>query len=235
MSSYLDTLAEIDRAVTFASIEELVRSTARPLGYDRFVMFSVAPTQEHFIDRIFWLEGDWFGDGSRVDASSYLRHCPVNRHILHTDEAFFWAKTTGSGGQEKYYLEQKPKGPGIHGLQVPVFGRNGLAGALSLGGLDIDHSLRTRLLLTSIGTHAFLATRRLLQHPDQDQPLGLSAREGEILQLVASGWRQAEIAAVLGLSERTVENHLRRARQRLGVATTAQAVNVALRGGIIER
>ncbi|WP_244484879.1 LuxR C-terminal-related transcriptional regulator [Bradyrhizobium tropiciagri] len=43
-----------------------------------------------------------------------------------------------------------------------------------------------------------------------------------------------DAAASLGLSERTVENHLRRARLRLGVATTAQAIRLAIRSGGIE-
>ena len=55
-----------------------------------------------------------------------------------------------------------------------------------------------------------------------------------MLRWVAAGRRQAEIAATLGLSTRTVENHLRHARQRLGVATTAQAVRAASRRGEIE-
>jgi DNA-binding CsgD family transcriptional regulator len=48
-----------------------------------------------------------------------------------------------------------------------------------------------------------------------------------------AGRRQVEIAATLGLSERTVENHLRRIRKRLGVATTARAIRVAIRNGDI--
>ena len=61
----------------------------------------------------------------------------------------------------------------------------------------------------------------------------LSAREREVLSWTAIGRRQADIAAMLGLSERTVENHLRRIRQRLGAATTAQAIGVAIRLGEI--
>ena len=45
--------------------------------------------------------------------------------------------------------------------------------------------------------------------------------------------RTQEAARILGLSERTIENHLRRIRKRLGVATTAQAVRVAIRNGDI--
>jgi DNA-binding CsgD family transcriptional regulator len=48
----------------------------------------------------------------------------------------------------------------------------------------------------------------------------------------AAGGGEAS-AATLGLSERTVENHLRRIRKRLGVATTAQAIRVAIRNGEI--
>lgn len=48
-----------------------------------------------------------------------------------------------------------------------------------------------------------------------------------------AGRRQGEIAATLGLSERTIENHLRRIRKRLGATTTAQAIRVAIRTGDI--
>jgi len=61
----------------------------------------------------------------------------------------------------------------------------------------------------------------------------LSAREREILRWVAAGRRTADIASTLGLSERTIENHLRRIRQRLRVTTTAQAVQMAIRYGDI--
>lgn len=45
----------------------------------------------------------------------------------------------------------------------------------------------------------------------------LSARETEVLELVADGSRDAEVAALLHLSERTVEAHLRRIYVKLGL------------------
>ena len=49
--------------------------------------------------------------------------------------------------------------------------------------------------------------------------------------LAKDGKRGADVAATLGLSVRTVENHLRKIRQRLRVRTTAQAVSAAARLG----
>ena len=61
----------------------------------------------------------------------------------------------------------------------------------------------------------------------------LTKREREVLNWVAAGRRQADIAATLGLSERTIENHFRRIRRKLGARTTAEAVQIAVRIGAI--
>lgn len=129
---------------------------------------------------------------------------------------------------------RSPSGPGLQGLQVPVFGPLGLEGAMSFGGEGINGSARVRLGLSIVATAAFFSARRLLEAPVGEVVNSLSRREREVLAWISAGRRQADIAATLGLSERTVENHLRLARRRLGVATTAQAVRLAIRTGQIE-
>ncbi|WP_257983857.1 MULTISPECIES: helix-turn-helix transcriptional regulator [Ralstonia] len=105
---------------------------------------------------------------------------------------------------------------------------------IELGSKHIDSSPEARILLSQVGAAAFRAARKRIDgHPTPLLSPGLSRREREILQWIAAGRRQAEIAAALGLSERTVENHLRKARHRLGVATTAQAVSFALANAAI--
>lgn len=56
-----------------------------------------------------------------------VRRCPVTRHILEVREPFFWTKTIAKEG-ELYKIVQQPRGQGIHGLQIPVFGPLGLEG-----------------------------------------------------------------------------------------------------------
>ncbi|WP_238395213.1 PA1136 family autoinducer-binding transcriptional regulator, partial [Serratia marcescens] len=184
------------------------------------------------IEHIYWVEGDWFGDGEAVDALTYVRHCPVTRHMLRVSEPFFWTKNRAQQG-ERYRIVRTPRGAGLHGVQIPVFGPAGLEGAVSLGGERIDASPPARLALSLVGTAAFQAARRLFAPAAGEGESRLSAREREVLSWTAIGRRQADIAAMLGLSERTVENHLRRIRQRLGAATTAQAISVAIRLGEI--
>lgn len=222
----------IEGAKTLSVIENEVRAFGALLGYDRFVLFSASAARDDAVERIYWVEGDWFGTGEPVDAVTYVRRCPVTRHILDAHEPFFWTKTISKEG-ELYRVVRTPHGHGIHGVQVPVFGPLGLEGAMSLGGEQIDASPRARLALKLIAETAFLAARRLLDSPPHDGIKALSDREREVLAWTAAGRRQVEIAATLGLSERTVENHLRRIRKRLGVATTAQAIRVAIRNGEI--
>ena len=54
------------------------------------------------------------------------------------------------------------------------------------------------------------------------------------MRWVASGRRHAYVAFMLGLSERTVENHLRRIRKRLGATSTAQAMHLVVSAGGLE-
>ena len=55
----------------------------------------------------------------------------------------------------------------------------------------------------------------------------LSRREVECLRWLASGKTLSEAATILGISERTLRFHIANARERLGVATTVQAIVAA--------
>lgn len=62
----------------------------------------------------------------------------------------------------------------------------------------------------------------------------LSGREGEVVRLVVDGASNDEIGARLGISARTVESHLRRLFERLGVASRTELAARALREGWLE-
>lgn len=62
----------------------------------------------------------------------------------------------------------------------------------------------------------------------------LSKREMEVLLQIKEGLRNPEIAAGLGLSTKTVENHVRSILQKLGAKNRTEAVVVALRSSLID-
>jgi DNA-binding NarL/FixJ family response regulator len=61
----------------------------------------------------------------------------------------------------------------------------------------------------------------------------LTAREVEVLRLVAKGLRNKEIARVIGRTEETVKIHLKHVMQKLDVDDRTEAVTIALQRGII--
>ena len=61
----------------------------------------------------------------------------------------------------------------------------------------------------------------------------LSAREVEVVELMAQGFRNKEIAAALHITEETAKVHVRRLFTKLQVNDRTAAVQVALRRGII--
>ena len=61
----------------------------------------------------------------------------------------------------------------------------------------------------------------------------LTSRQREVLQLVAEGRSAKEVAALLGISTRTAEAHKARILETLGLRTTAELVQYAIRNGIV--
>jgi DNA-binding NarL/FixJ family response regulator len=76
----------------------------------------------------------------------------------------------------------------------------------------------------------------LAPQPSADEALSepLTPREAEVLQLLADGLGNKEIAGKLGISEHTIKFHIRSILGKLGVASRTEAVARGLRSGLIE-
>jgi DNA-binding NarL/FixJ family response regulator len=62
----------------------------------------------------------------------------------------------------------------------------------------------------------------------------LTAREREVLRLMADGFDQGQIASRLVISRKTVGTHIERILAKLDVHSRAQAVAVAFRSNLVE-
>ena len=78
-----------------------------------------------------------------------------------------------------------------------------------------------------------MTTQRQLTR-DEQSVSALSAREVEVLQMIAYGSTNREVAEALHISPQTVKTYLERIFTKLGVSDRTRAVAVALKHGIVE-
>ena len=62
----------------------------------------------------------------------------------------------------------------------------------------------------------------------------VSPREKEVLELIAKGCSNQEIATMLGISPNSIKIHLKHIFEKLDVVDRAEAVATALRRGVIQ-
>jgi DNA-binding NarL/FixJ family response regulator len=92
------------------------------------------------------------------------------------------------------------------------------------GQQSLDGYMAARLL-----NELTLAIRRA----DAKSDGGLTKREMQVLELVADGLPNREVANGLHISENTVKNHMRSVHEKLGVKTRTEAVVKAARDGLL--
>lgn len=68
---------------------------------------------------------------------------------------------------------------------------------------------------------------------ESERLAALSAREFEVFRLLAQGHSSAECAQALNLSPKTIANHQTTIKEKLGVATSAALVHMAIRHQVI--
>ena len=119
--------------------------------------------------------------------------------------------------------------------------------ALARGGADDDDALRRALdELQALGARpaAAIVARRLRERgagglprgprpSTRRNPANLTAREMEVLTLVARGLRNADIAEQMFLAEKTVQHHVSAILRKLDVRTRGQAAVEADRLGVL--
>jgi DNA-binding CsgD family transcriptional regulator len=77
---------------------------------------------------------------------------------------------------------------------------------------------------------------RMMPVASDDNPFigGLSAREREVMRLLAENQSNKQIGVGLGISVRTVEAHRRRIMEKLDLHSVGELIHLAIRNGIVE-
>jgi DNA-binding NarL/FixJ family response regulator len=96
----------------------------------------------------------------------------------------------------------------------------------------IREVLKGRTYITPLISKDLLGSIMRRSQRPEDVIRKLTPRQREILQLVAEGKTAKEIASLLSISTRTVEFHKYRMMENLGLKTSAELVQFAIKHGI---
>jgi DNA-binding NarL/FixJ family response regulator len=147
-----------------------------------------------------------------VDVARELRRSsPKTKSILLTqhkeDQYVFEALEAGVKG---YVLKSQAAGDLVHAIKQVSRGQSYLSPGVSGPVMEAFHSKSER--------------RRDL----------LTARERQVLQLIAEGKSTKDVASLLGISVKTAESHRTTLMKKLNVHETASLVRYAVRRGIVQ-
>lgn len=134
--------------------------------------------------------------------------------VLTTYDADDWVFDAIRAGADGYLLKDADQTVLIAAIKDVIAGRT-----------PVDPSVAGKLF------------NQVAQHtPKRDSSLAdkLSAREIEMLSLLAKGYSNAEISAQMFLSEGTVRNYLSAVFAKLGVSDRTQAAVMALKNGLVK-
>lgn len=96
----------------------------------------------------------------------------------------------------------------------------------------VREALEGRTYVTPLVAGELLRAYREEAHRTEDPENCLSSRQREVLQLLTEGHSIKDIAAILGVSPKTVEYHKYRMMELLGIGTSAELVRYAVTQGI---
>jgi LuxR family quorum-sensing system transcriptional regulator CciR len=176
-----------------------------------------------------WAE--WF------DEQSLGRTDPVHRASNITSVGFAWSKLPqmiALTPDDQRVLElARAHGIG-EGFTVPAHVPGEAHGSCSFACVAGERFADEHLaLLQLVGVFAFEAARRMRRNRSWKGPVELTDRQRECVMWAARGKSDWEIARILGISEQTVIEHLKHARERYGVGKrTLLAVHALFDGTI---
>ena len=151
--------------------------------------------------------------GGMQVAREVTRRFPETRLLvlsMHAEDAYV-SEALGSGALG-YVLKASSADELVKAIREVIAGRRYLGSGLSASGVE-----------------AYAAKTR---NVPLDPYAALTAREREVLQLVAEGRTSVEIAARLSISPRTIETHRANLMHKLGLHTPAELIRFALMRGI---
>jgi len=162
---------------------------------------------------------------------------PLAQFCLRTTTPFIWEEVLALRDQppivKRIYSEAAEFGM-PNGMTMPIRGFEGLRGTVTFAGERTRFGEKERMELEMLGLVLHARVGELCHDIiSRAQTLKLSEREQETLKWAALGKTSDDIADILGVSKRTVDQHFENAARKLGTVNRVQTVVKAFRHNLI--
>ena len=235
-----DAAARASRVETLGQLDRCLRPILKELGFEVFFGLRLSRRQGEVV-RTLVGSGRHCAWENRYAARRYLQIDPVIAEMLSSSEPGFWSELAARQGDLARSGRQVLADAAQYGMTEGYFYSLHRPGAptsgVVLAGAGIDpFNPDTRTAAHVLAAAYDKASRRLTRSPPCSDAMVstlLKDRQVECLQWVAAGKSSSEIAVVLQLSRKTVDEHIDNACRTFGVNTRVQAVVRALSLNII--
>jgi LuxR family quorum sensing-dependent transcriptional regulator len=232
----MSTIESIQRQTDSAGILDIIYDTIADYGFERFIV-SGLPDRGMDVRPFVLLSGwsdEWY---DRYTSLGYVHLDPVARHCFSTTLPFDWSDAPYDHESDlpaRRVMEEARDFGMDEGFCVPIHMEGGMQGVVSLVGntKDLDDKSRLELHMLALYAHGQLRFLNTLRN-EPGSRRAITPREAEVLKWAAAGKTASEIAAITGLSERTVNQHCENAQKRLGTNNRLHTVVEAIRHKLI--
>ena len=231
----LDFIEDLDRVTTASAAMDAMEEAFGRFGFRTLIVTGLPNPEQRFEQVVLakrW-PAEWF---KLYTANDYIRVDPVARQCRRSYNPFEWSEAPFNRENDKRALEVMNRASDFNmsnGFIIPVHGENARDACVSLGGMHLDLNRRSKPALHLMAMYGFERVRKLLA-PQTLTQTRLTPREREVLVWAAQGKSAWDIGGILGIAQRTAEEHLATAGRKLRASNRVHAVAIAIRDRIIE-
>jgi LuxR family transcriptional regulator, quorum-sensing system regulator BjaR1 len=225
-------LQQIDAATNQEEVKSALAAFLPTLGVTHFAIVEIAGIPSgppHLLNNY---PRAW---GERYLKYRYEFADPIARAMTSGIMVDRWAKLRSSLNRAtkgwKILHEAKEFGLG-DGWAIPLPSSDGSLVVATYAGARVDDDPKIKLMLRILSMFVNAKLTYLRERP-ADNNVRLTAREIDALRYAAYGRNDAEISALLGISEATVHMHIENAKRKLGVQKRIAAVVEAIRRRLV--
>src|SRR5262245_7293329 len=234
------TLDFVERLQQLTSYEDVCRCIMQELqwfGFTCVSSWSMPGPGMNPADCI-WLNNRPQEFVDRYIEKNYVVRDPVVTELRRTMHPFSWDDVRSRrelSRSEKSIMDEARDFGSRDGLIIPIVTLSGSVSVFSPCGGEPNLSQRARASMEIIGVYSHHALKRALIKSQREDAVRtpLTPREREIMQWVAAGKTDEEIADILSIGTTTVTSHVEHAKQKLDAFRRTYAVVQAIRFGEI--